>query len=174
MNTRAGAWIWRAVAGRIRRRSERGVVGGAEGLLFGVLILVAGTLVVLSSWAVLDRRIALDSAAREYLRSYTEQQDQASAEAAGRAAAITVLAARGTDPASVTITALTTNGFGPCAAAAVQLTSSVRWLRAPFLDGDTGTGVTSVQVTHRELIDAHREVTPSADHDPDATLCAQN
>lgn len=162
------------VFGRLRMRGERGVVGGAEGLLFGVLILVAGTLVLVSAWAVLDRRTALDAAAREYLRSYTEQQDIVTAGTAGRAAAIEVLRARGTDPGAVDITTGTTNGFGPCATASVQLTSSVRWLHAPFIDSASGTGDTTVRVTHRELIDAHREVTPSADYDPDATLCAQN
>jgi len=154
--------------------SERGVVGGAEGLLFGMLILVGGTLMIVSAWAVLDRRMALDAAAREYLRSYTEQPDQMSAERAGRSAALQVLGARSTNTGNVSILVETTNGFGPCAMATVQLTSSVRWLKVPFMQSDSAGDHTTITVTHDELIDAHREVIASAGYDPDATACARN
>ena len=46
---------------------------GVMGSLFGMLILVAGGLVLFNMWAIIHTRAALDAAARDYLRTYTEQ-----------------------------------------------------------------------------------------------------
>lgn len=151
------------------RRSERGAVGGAEGLLFGMLILVAGSIVVVNLWAIVDTRAALDAGAREYLRTFTERADRATAATQAQIALDDVLVARGTDPANVLVHVDTPNGFGPCALARLELTASVRGVRAPFLDAAMST---EVRVEHHELIDAHREVTADASYDPTATACA--
>lgn len=177
--TTRAAMTTMAAAGRRARhrlagRSERGAIGGAEGLLFGMLILVGGTLMIVSAWAVLDTRMALDAAAREYLRSYTEQTDLARARAAGDRAAIEVLRARGNNPAAVEITTVDENGFGPCALARVQLSSTVHWIHAPLVDALDGIGDSRIRVTHSELIDAHREVIPSAGYNPETTECARS
>lgn len=159
----------RALPSARTRRSERGAVGGAEGLLFGMLILIAGSIVVVNLWAVVDTRAALDAGAREYLRTYTERADSTTAATQARLVLDDVLRSRGTDPADVLVRLETPNGFGPCALARVELTTVVRGVRAPFLDAALST---EVGVEHHELIDAHREVTADANYDPTATACA--
>ncbi|MCX6524047.1 MAG: hypothetical protein NTX58_04650 [Actinobacteria bacterium] len=156
---------------RHRHLGERGAVGGGEGVIFGMLILVAGTLVILNLWAILDARMALDTAASEYLRTYTEQQYFFQARVVGEAAAKDSLTQRGLSPYRVSIQASEPQGFGPCAVAVVQLTTQVPWVRVPFL---AGAGSTTVRVTQTELIDAHREVSASANYQQFATPCASS
>lgn len=154
----------------MRRHDERGAVAGLEALLFSVLILVAGSVLLVNAWAVLDTRAALDAAAREFTRSFTEQTDTTTARHVATAAALNSLAHRGLDPDLVEITIGLPQGFGPCAVVQVTLQRRIAWLRAPFV-GDLDD--TLVQVVHRELIDAHREVMASVDFDPRATECAR-
>ena len=150
-----------------RRRDERGVVAGLEGLVFGVLVLMAGTVLVVDAWSVLDTRSSLDGAAREYLRAYTEAADPRTAADEGDRAARGALDGRGTVPA-VRITAPDPGRFGPCARAEVELAATVPAVRLPFV-GDFGT--TEIRVRHAELVDAHREVSTGADYDPTDTPC---
>jgi len=154
---------------RVRRHGERGAVGGGEGVIFGMLILVAGTLVILNLWALLDTRMALDSAAAEYLRTYTEQQGFFQARYTADVALKDTLTQRGFSPDRVSIRVGEPQGFGPCAEVTVQLSTQVPWARVPFIGG---AGSTSVSVTQSELIDAHREVTNSANFAQFATPCA--
>ncbi|MEI7887439.1 MAG: hypothetical protein WCJ04_08610 [Actinomycetes bacterium] len=153
----------------LQPRNERGAVGGGEGVIFGMLILVAGTLVILNLWSVLNTRMALDAAASEYLRTYTEQQNFFQARVVGEAAARESLTQRGISPSRVAIQPTEPEGFGPCAQAEVQLSTQVPWIRVPFIGGS---GTTTVRVTQSELIDAHREVTPSANFLQFSTPCA--
>ena len=51
-------------------RDDRGVVGGVEAIPFGLLLFVAGTLLVANAWAVIDAKMAATSAAREAARTY--------------------------------------------------------------------------------------------------------
>ncbi|MHB1139388.1 MAG: hypothetical protein ACYC2O_10565, partial [Microthrixaceae bacterium] len=148
---------------------ERGAVAGVEALLFSVLILVAGSVLLVNAWAVLDTRAGLDAAAREFTRSFTEQQDAGTALRIADSAARASLEHRGIDPDLVRVSVELPLGFGPCAPVEVSVQRQVAWLRAPFL-GQVGD--TLVRVEHRELVDAHREVTPSADFDPLSTECA--
>ena len=150
------------------QRGERGAVAGVEALLFSVLILIAGAVVLVDVWDVLDNRAALDAATREYTRSFTEQRDRAAAHARGTAAAHASLRHRGLDPAQVELAVGLPLGFGPCAPVEVVARRRVPWVRAPFLDQ---AGETVVEVAQRELIDAHREVIADADFDPASTVC---
>src|SRR5690606_2186473 len=50
-------------AGTVTRRGERGQVAGIEALPFGLLIFVAGTLLVVNIWGVVDTKFAADTAA---------------------------------------------------------------------------------------------------------------
>jgi Flp pilus assembly protein TadG len=162
-----------SIAARCRTaevRGERGAVAGGEALLFSVLLLLAGAIVLIDAWAALDTRAALGAAAREFTRSYTEQHDPASADLAGTRALRASLSMRGVDPAQVAVAVDLPVGFGPCAPVEVVLRRTVPWVQAPFLDHLDDT---TVEVRHRELIDAHREVMPSADHDATATPCAE-
>ena len=67
----------------VRGRNQGGFVGGGDGILFGLLILIAGSLAVLNIWSIIDTRAALDAAAREYMRSYTEASTPQEASSAG-------------------------------------------------------------------------------------------
>lgn len=153
-----------------RRPNERGAVAGAEALLFGVLILLAGSTVTVNLWSRIETRAALDAAAREYTRAYTEQSDAGSAERAGIAAARTTLAARGTPLEHVRIESPDPTRFGPCATARVVLRSDVAAVAVPFLDD---LGAATVTVEHLELVDAHREIESGARFDPTSTACGE-
>ncbi|MFI5044338.1 MAG: hypothetical protein ACHQDC_06060 [Acidimicrobiales bacterium] len=153
-----------------RRRGQGGFVAGSDGLIFGTLVLLCGSLMIVNAWAAIDTRIALDSAAREYLRTYGEQPDGTTARAAGERAARTVLSRRGTNPSDLTFTTEPrVESFGPCQLAEVGLTVTVPAIEVPFLEG---VGSRSVSVTHTELVDAHRETSAGPTYSFDATPCA--
>jgi membrane protein required for beta-lactamase induction len=69
------------------RRDESGQVGGIDGLVFGVLVFVFGTLVVTNAWGVIDAKLATTSAAREAARTYVEAASAGDAGPAAEAAA---------------------------------------------------------------------------------------
>lgn len=155
----------RSAAGR---RGQSGVLAGSDGLLIGVLVLLAGSLAVLNIWAAIDTRAGLDAAAREYLRTYTEAASPEEALAAGATAAHEVLGQRGAPVRSLRIEAPDGDAFGPCQLAVVALEAEVPAARLPFLDD---LGARRVRVTHRELVDVHREVTSGPTYDPTTTPC---
>lgn len=149
-------------------RGERASVG-AEALAFGTLVLLAGTLVLLNVWSVVETRVAGDAAAREYLRAYTRATDREAALRHAELAARTTLAARGTPLEDLRIHPPDPAAFGPCGDARVLLVAAVPAARVPFL----GTlGRTEVSVEHRELLDPYREVEPDARFDATSTPCA--
>ena len=149
-------------------RGQQGFVLGSEGLLFGTLILLAGTLLLVNAWAVIDTRMAVDSAAREYLRSYTEAASADTAVHSGARAAHETLTERGTALRSLTIEDPDIASFGPCQLATVTLAVTVPAVRLPFI---AGIGATVVRVTHSELVDAHREMTVGDGYDPTTVPC---
>lgn len=153
-----------------QRLDERGAVGGLEALLFGFLILFGGVGLIVNTWAVVETRTALDAAAREYLRAYTEQADAAAAAGAGSDAALEVLRRRGTTWEGLVVTAPDPAWFGPCQRAEVTLSVQVREMRVPFIDA---LGPSTVRVTSSELIDAHREMSAGVRHDLDGTPCGE-
>lgn len=137
------------------RSSERGAVAGAESLALGTLILIGGVLLVTNAWAVIDSRLALDAAAREYLRSYTQASSPSEAAEGGLRAVDEVLADRPRLAADTRVVAPDPSGFGPCSPAVVELRSRVPTVNMPFLDGFAPV---TVRVRHVELVDAHREM----------------
>ncbi len=152
----------------VRGRNQGGFVGGGDGILFGLLILIAGSLAVLNIWSIIDTRAALDAAAREYMRSYTEASTPQEASSAGERAALEVLLRRGTPLSGVRITAPDTGRFGPCEPATVTLEAEAPAARLPFLDD---LGARQIRVSHREIVDPHREMTSGPSHDPTTTPC---
>jgi hypothetical protein len=74
------------------------VVGGLEVIPFGVLIFVSFTLVIANAWAVVDAKLAVESASREAGRAYVEAHDPATAPGDARDAAEQAMAAAGRDP----------------------------------------------------------------------------
>ena len=152
-------------------RGQSGVLAGTDGLLFAVLILFAGSLFVLHVWATIDTRAALDAAAREYLRTYTEQPDPVSAATAAEQAARDLLTARGGSSPPVRIVGPPGDTFGPCSEASVTLRAELPPMSLPFLDDLPGR---SVEVVHTELVDPHRDLATGAAYDPEATPCASS
>lgn len=148
-------------------RDERAMVAGLDGLVFGALILLAGTVLIVNAWSVIDTRLALDGAAREYLRAYTEAGDPTTALADGQRAARASLAGRG-QRLDVDLRPPDAGRFGPCALAQVEMRAAVPAARLPFIGAF---GTTVVRVSHTELIDAHREVVSGATYDAAATPC---
>lgn len=154
---------------RHEHRGQSGALAGSDGLLFATLILLGGSLALLNVWAIIDTRAALDAAAREYLRSYTEQSSPETALIAGDRAARELLDQRGTPLNALRVVAPDAARFGPCEPTLVALEAVVPAARLPFLD-DLGTR--RIRVEHRELVDPHREVTAGHAHDPTTTPCA--
>lgn len=144
-------------------RNERGVVAGAEALAIGSLVMIAGIVLAVNAWAVIDTHIALDSAAREYLRTYTEADSRGVARMTGAAAASGVLGERNAQVEDLTVS------FGPCEPARVRISAQVPAIRFPFIDSEWG--VRSVEIDAVELIDAHREMETDPGYVRTETAC---
>jgi hypothetical protein len=153
------------------RGDDRGQVGGIEVLPFGLLVFVVGTLLVANAWAVIDAKLAVDSAARQATRSFVEADVPAAgdfddAEAEARRAGYEALAAHGRERSrsAVELTGLESPdgqaGFTRCARATFTASYDVPVLRLPWIGGfGSGLDVTS---RHSELIDPYRDGVPGS------------
>lgn len=129
------------------------MAGGLDGLLFGVLVFVFGSLIVVNAWQVVDAKFAAASAAREAARAYVEAP---SAEAGAQAAeAAAVEAVVGHDrTASRSSIALASGRFERCATVVFEARYKVPLLVVPFA-GSFGSGFT-VSARHAEVVDPYR------------------
>jgi hypothetical protein len=84
-------------------RGEHGQLGGLEGLAFGVLVFVMGTLVVANAWATIDAKLAAAAASREAARAYVEAGTSAEADTAASNAAAEALRGYGRDPGHMAV-----------------------------------------------------------------------
>lgn len=134
-------------------RSERAQVGGIEGLVFGVLIFVFGTLLVANAWGVIDAKLAATSAAREGARTYVEATSASAAEPAARRAAEAAIVAHGRRIERTTVD-LSGARFARCARAVVEVRYQVPLIAIPLF-GQAGNGVT-VTSRHAEVVDPYR------------------
>lgn len=136
------------------RYSERGAIGGVEVLPFGVLIFVAGALLIANAWGVIDAKLTVESAAREAGRAYVEAPDRDTAERAASRAAREAVAGAGRDPDRM---ALRDNNpdFARCSVVEHEANYEVPALTLPFI-GSFGNGIT-VTGRHREIIDPYRQ-----------------
>jgi hypothetical protein len=151
---------------RRSRHDERGVVAGAEGLMVGALVLITGTLLVVHLWGVVQMRSDLQAAAVEYLRTYGEADDPATATATARSALAAALGHR--QLGRLSLVEPDPTQFGPCALATLSVRTDLPGTRLPFVGP---VGRTQVVVTRSELVDPHREMTAGTDFDPAATPC---
>jgi hypothetical protein len=131
-------------------RDERGVVGGAEVLPFGVLVFVGLALVAANAWAVVDAALAVETAAREASRAYVEAHDPTAAPTAARQAAEDAIRGVGRDPSRLALTA-SGGPYERCAVVEHTATYRVPSLTVPFI-GAFGDGFT-VTGRHRAVID---------------------
>jgi hypothetical protein len=150
-------------------RSERGQAAGVETIPFGILVFIAGLLLVVNVWASVDARMAADAAARDYLRAYTAAATVAEAQQEGAASARRSLAARIGASARATVAA-PTQPFGPCLPATVRIDIRVPAIAAPFL----GTfGERTVTATLTELVQPFGDArATNGTHSLDGTACA--
>lgn len=135
-------------------RSERGVIGGVEVLPFGVLIFVAGALLIANAWAVIDAKLTVESAAREAGRAYVEAPDRATAEQTAHRAAREAVAGVGRDPDRMHLRNNDPD-FARCSVVEHEADYEVPALTLPFIGG-FGHGIT-VTGRHREVIDPYRQ-----------------
>ncbi|MHB1534003.1 MAG: hypothetical protein ACYC1D_05210 [Acidimicrobiales bacterium] len=137
--------------------TEAGFAGGAEGLIFGMLIFVAGTLLVANAWAVIDTKLAAAVAAREAARTYVEAPDAATASAEADQAAAGALNGFGRNPALGRVT-LVSGTWGRCQRITIQVRYPAPLLVLPFI-GRVG-AAESVTADQSELVDPFRSGLP--------------
>ena len=131
---------------------ERGQ-GGIEAVVLGILVFVAGVLVVANAWGVLDAKLAASSAAREAARAYVEARSADVAPGAADAAAREAMAGHGRAPERATV-ALVSGSFARCDRVTFEVRYPVPMLTVPFL-GSAGTGFVA-RARHSEVVDPYR------------------
>ncbi|MGI8683511.1 MAG: hypothetical protein ACR2MO_00130 [Acidimicrobiales bacterium] len=136
------------------RRDECGQIGGIEGLIFGVLIFVFGTLVVANAWGVIDAKLATTSAAREAARTYVEAPSEAAAGPAAEDAAYAAIEAHGRRRERAHPSLVPGSRFARCERITIKVTYEVPLIAIPLL-GQAGNGIT-VTSQHSEVVDPYR------------------
>jgi hypothetical protein len=130
-------------------RRESGIVGGLEVLPFGLLVFVGGWLLMANAWAVVDVKLAADSAAREAGRTYVETRGSGAVAASDQAAAA-ALAGRGLDPRRALVRR-TGDGARRCSVVTTEVTYRVPAITLPFA-GHWADGFV-VHGRHRDVVD---------------------
>lgn len=145
---------------------ESGQVGGIEGVVFGVLVFVLGTLVIANAWAVIDAKMAAGSAAREATRAFVEADASSPAEAlvAAESAARDAIAGYGRDPDRMEFTPESA-ALERCAPVSIRVAYPVPLVIIPIL-GRYGHGFTAVG-RHSEIVDPYRSGLPAGGACPD-------
>lgn len=139
-----------------RWHPERGQVGGIEAVPFGLLVFVVGTLLVASTWAVVDAKLTVTAAAREGARAAVESDSaRAAAANADRAAREAVASSGLTDPVDVTVR--TPASFQRCGAISVRVSTTLPAVPLPWIGG---IGSITVAAHHAERIDPYRDGLP--------------
>jgi len=135
------------------RRDEAGQVGGLEAVVFGVLVFVVGTLVVVNAWGVIDAKLAAGAAAREAARAFVEADNAGDSSAAARDAATESIRGLGRDPARMTIRVVS-GTFSRCERVTVEVRYPVPLLVVPWV-GHAGSGFTAA-ARYSEVVDPYR------------------
>jgi hypothetical protein len=136
---------------------EEGFAGGFEGLLFGTLLFVFGTLVAGYAWGVVDTKAATDLAARQAARTYVQAADSAAAESSAYQAAATALQGYGRDPARAQVS-FSGSGFARCSRVEISVSYPAPLVELPIV-GRLGEGV-MVSSRRSELVDPYRTGLP--------------
>lgn len=144
-----------------RLGDEAGIVGGADALVFGFLVFVVGTLIVVNAWSVLDTRSVADTAAREAARAFVEAPNDGSAIARASVAASAVLDSHGRSDDLVSIDIVGANGSPPQLSRCAQITVSVQ-LRIPQsrIPLISSVGPSAASSEHTEIVDPWRAGLP--------------
>lgn len=135
-------------------RDDAGFVAGFDGLAFGVLVFVFGTLVVVNAWQVVDAKFAAAAAAREAARVVVESADGSGAEAA----AVEAIEGHGRSPSRLTL--VQSGSFARCSRVIVEARYRVPLVVVPLIGG-FGDGLV-VSARHAEVVDPYRSGLPGA------------
>ena len=138
----------------LRAKDDRGLIGGADILLFGVIAFVITALVIINIWNAVDSALVTSSAAREGVRSYVESPSQAEANARGAAAVQRVFDEFGRGGSALPAEIDASGGFLRCEVVTVTARYEASFIKLPGFDafGPTRT----VEASHSERIDAFR------------------
>ena len=136
-----------------RGRGDDGFAGGLEGLLFGILFFVVGTLLVGYAWGVVDTKAATEQAARQAVRTYVEAPDASVAAADAQQAADAALSGYGRNPSRAGMD-LVSGSFARCVRITIAVTYPAPLVELPVL-GRLGQGQ-HVRSQHSELVDPFR------------------
>lgn len=134
------------------RTDDAGLVGGMEALALGFLLFVAGTLVVLNAWAVIDTKLATTAAAREAARTFVEASSETPV-AAARTAAFEAIDGHGRDPRRADLVP-STNQLRRCDRVTMEVRYKLPLVAIPVL-GLLGREIT-VSARHSEIVDPFR------------------
>lgn len=138
---------------------DRGQVGGFEAIPFGVLLFVVGGLLIANAWAVIDAKMAAQSAAREATRTYVESIQPAFARDDASAAAAAVIEAYGRDPDKLTLDGPTDDSeLRRCNRVTFTASYPVPSISLPWIGG-FGNGFT-VHASATQIVDPYREGLP--------------
>jgi hypothetical protein len=137
----------------IERWGEEGFAGGADGLIFGLLLFVVGTLLVASAWGVVDTKMATSTAAQDAGRTYVEAGNATDASEGAQVAVDSVLSGFGRDPSRAQV-GLVAGSFGRCQRIVIRVSYPSPLLDLPFV-GRVGSGL-DVSSEHSELVDPYR------------------
>lgn len=148
---------------RRRGGGDRGQVGGIEVMAFGLLVFVAGALLIANAWAVVDAKFATDAGAQQAARAYAEAVDASGATAGAVAAGLAAIEGHGRDPARAVVEPVDGTRFERCARATFRAEYEVPALTIPFIGGFGG-GFRVVSVAS-ELVDPFRAGVPGATRD---------
>jgi hypothetical protein len=135
------------------RLPDEGQVGGIEGVLFGLLVFVLGTLLVANAWTVVDAKVAASAAAREAARAYVEADSPKEAvdEATKTAGEAIEAHGRRRDRTDV---AVVEGSFTRCARVVVEVRYRVPLAAVPVVG--TGAALLTVSARHAEIVDPYR------------------
>ena len=137
---------------------ERGQ-GGLEVLPFAFLVLVAGALLVVNVWAVIDAKLATESASREAVRAYVEAISAADAHDDAVAAARDAIAGHHRDPDAARYAGPDGSALVRCRRVTWTVEYDVPSLTLPFIGG-FGPSFITARSAHSEVVDAYRSGLP--------------
>lgn len=137
----------------MRGDGEAGQVGGLEGLVFGVLVFVFGTLLVVNAWAVVDAKSAAAAAAREATRAFVESSLADDADGRAIEAGLLAFEGHGRSPARAVVVR-TAGALERCSRVVYEAAYVVPLLSVPVVGG-LGRGF-RVSSRHSEVVDPYR------------------
>lgn len=136
-------------------RDDAGFAGGLDGLVFGVLLFVFGSLAVVNAWQVVDAKFAMASAAREGARAFVESSGSVDE---AESAAVEAVVGHGRVPRRLSLSV--DGAAARCARVVVEARYRVPFVVVPVV-GSFGNGLV-VSARHSEVVDPYRSGLPGA------------